>query len=168
MYQLKKNGLKWLKAVHLVAISGWLGGGMVLYLFTLLDQQIPIAYLGGLYWLADAVDMKLVVPCAMVTLLTGILYGSMTPWGFFRQKWLIVKWLLTAGVILSGSIMTHTYLRNLATFVSLHGNDVLANAQYAQMAGQNSLLSLLQLAMLIAAVVVSIWKPWRSTKNSKS
>ena len=60
----------------------------------------------GMYYMADfleTVDMKILIPGAIVCLITGLLYSLLTPWGFFKYRWVAVKWILTILMIAQGT-----------------------------------------------------------------
>jgi hypothetical protein len=71
------------------------------------------AALGGdprsLYPAAALIGSALLVPLALVALVTGVLLGLLTPWGLFRSWWVVLKLLLTlAGAVLALVVLTPT------------------------------------------------------------
>lgn len=70
--------------------------GTALVLLTL-----GIANLGGadprtIYPAASLVNTWLVAPLAVLSLATGLLLGSLTPWGVFRYWWVVIKLAITS------------------------------------------------------------------------
>ena len=41
------------------------------------------------------VDEHFLIPGGIGIIVTAILYGTITKWGFFKQRWITVKWILT-------------------------------------------------------------------------
>ena len=77
----------------------------------------------------EAIDMKILVPGAVGCLLTGIVYGIFTHWGFFKHRWLTVKWTLTLFMILFGTF----YMGPLVKGNVLIGNAIMeGNSDAAQ------------------------------------
>ena len=48
------------------------------------------------------IDDIVVIPGAILTVVTGVIYGMFTNWGFFKHKWIIVKWILGITIIIVG------------------------------------------------------------------
>ena len=48
------------------------------------------------------IDDYLIIVGAVGCVLTGILYGLFTNWGFFRHRWITIKWLLTVLMVAMG------------------------------------------------------------------
>ena len=103
MKKLTTKGMKALKVVHLVCAIAWFGSAISM---NLLRHLVEVEDAAGMYWMAEileAIDMKILVPGAVGCLLTGIVYGIFTNWGFFKHRWLTVKWVLTLFMILFGT-----------------------------------------------------------------
>src|SRR3954470_7808453 len=61
------------------------------------------------YPAAQLIGSLLLVPAALLSLLTGVLLGGLTPWGLFRHWWVVVKLTLTAaGAVLAFVVLTPT------------------------------------------------------------
>ena len=165
MIKLSKNGLKFLKALHLLIIAGWFGGGiamnLLVYQIAFLDQ--PSALLTA-FRLIDIIDIQLVATCAMLTLLIGLIYGIFTNWGFFKQTWITIKWIITVLVIYSGAVYSSSNLENMEAMVEQIGIAALQHPEYLSIAQYNQWLGIVQLVLLASAVVLSIWKPKRKGK----
>ena len=159
MVKLPQQGLKVLKVIHILLIGGWFGGGIAMNLLVyqtgFMDQQ---ASLLAAFHLIDYVDMKLVAICAMLTFLTGIVYGVFTEWGFFKYPWIFIKWIITIIVIYTGAIFSSNYLEKMEAMVRQFGMEALQNPEYLAIAQVNLRLGLAQLFLLAIAVVLSVWK----------
>lgn len=86
MKKLSPKGLKALKVIHLLCVVLWMGSAVAMNLLRHLVGNLDNA---GMYWMAEvleAIDMKILVPGAIGCLLTGIIYGAFTNWGFFKYK----------------------------------------------------------------------------------
>ena len=105
MPKLGAKGLRWLKGFHLIAVSCWIGGAVALIALYFLKNKITDgAILYGINRSIHHVDIVVVViPGAFGCLITGSLYSAFSNWGFFKQKWLIFKWIVTVAAILFGT-----------------------------------------------------------------
>ena len=166
MYKLPRQGLKVLKLIHLVLIVGWLGGGMAMnllaYQMSTLDNQ---AGLLAAFNMIEAIAVQLASNCAMVTIVIGLIYGIFTNWGFIKHPWVILKWLISIFVIITGSIYTSAYLDKMQAAVEQSGAAALQSPAYQALAQANLRLGIAQLMLLVLAVALSIWKPWSKNKT---
>lgn len=103
MKTLGTKGLKFLKIAHLLFAIMWIGGVMALVSLQLgqTPQGSEMIYITAQSHLI--VDEFFLIPGGIGIILTAILYGSFTKWGFFKQRWLIVKWCLTLLLVVLGA-----------------------------------------------------------------
>lgn len=172
--KLSARGQKILKIVHLVCAIAWIGSAIVM---NTLRHLVDIDSVEGMYYVAvvlEAVDMDILVPGAILCLLTGVVYGLFTTWGFFKHRWLIVKWVLTVFMILFGTFYMGPHVKDNvsvgAELVERCGNDSgcfcmtpymdLWDA-YTHNVMASTWSGALQLVLLTVVVVVSVFKPWK-------
>ena len=161
MKKLTTKGMKALKVIHLVCAIAWFGSAISM---NLLRHLVVVKDAAGMYWMAEileAIDMKILVPGAVGGLLTGIVYGGFTNWGFFKHKWLTVKWVLTRFMILFGTF----YMGPLVKENVLIGKAIMEGngdaAQYCHNVMANAYAGLLQIVLLTVVTIVSVYKPWK-------
>lgn len=151
---------------HVTSSVGWLGA-VVAYLalavaaLTSQDTQTVRAA-----WVAmELTGWYVIVPLALASLLIGIIQSLGTPWGLFRHYWVLVKFLLTvfATIILLLHMPTVSHFAGMAAetgIVSLGGH-----------AGGGLRGELIHagggLLVLLAAVTLSIYKPWGMTRYGR-
>ena len=166
MPRLGKTGLKVLKSVHLVTACLWMGGSVGLNLMLLLLAGPGSG--GELYGYDVArklVDDLVIIPGAVGCLLTGLLFGLFTNWGFFKHRWLLVKWILTVFGISFGTFFLGPRI-NMRPGVSLElGLGALADPVYAATIPALSIGGLSMAASICFMVVISVVKPWRKAKS---
>lgn len=163
--KLSAKGMKILKVIHLVCAIVWFGSAVSL---NLLPHLVEVEDAAGMYWkaeLLEAIDMKILVPGAIGCLITGILYGAFTNWGFFRHRWLTVKWVLTVFMILFGTFFMGPLVReNVEIGKALMQGEGDA-AQYWQNLTYNGYAGLLQLVLLMIVTIISVYKPWKRQRS---
>lgn len=163
--KLSANGMKGLKVIHLMCAIVWLGSAVSL---NLLPHLVEVKDAAGMYWraeLLEAIDMQILVPAAIGCLITGILYGAFTNWGFFRHRWLTVKWVLTVFMILFGTFFMGPLVReNVEIGKALMQGEGDAT-KYWQNLTYNGYAGLLQLALLMIVTIISVYKPWKRQRS---
>lgn len=159
--KLSPKGMKALKVVHIISAVVWFGSAVSMNLLRHFAGNLDAA---GMYWMAEileAIDMKILVPGAIGCLLTGIVYGIFTKWGFFKYRWVAVKWVLTLFMILFGTF----YMRPMVKENVIIGKAIMSGygdaGQYWQNVADNAVAGLLQLVLLTAVTVISVYKPWK-------
>jgi hypothetical protein len=100
MVRMGKRGLKALKLFHVMLCAIWFGSALSMLVLSLAVE------LGGIGMLVQDYETALfvihtyvVVNSARAVLITGVVYGVFTKWGFFKSTWLVVKWILTFGLV---------------------------------------------------------------------
>ena len=167
MYKLGTTGLKWLKTLHLVAVSCWVGGAIALLLLFFLKNGVMDG--GALYGINQSihfVDLKVVViPGAFGCLLTGLAYGIFTRWGFFKQGWMIFKWVVTIGAILFGTFFLGPWETKMLEISAKLGLAALDNPMYLHNQFMHAIFGAVQTLVLILTLGVSIFKPWKNLRK---
>lgn len=165
MPKLGRNGLKLLKLVHLFAASCWVGGAVSLLVLNIHNESaFNGSVLYGINSAAAAVDWWVVVICgAYGCLITGIVYGLFSNWGFFRHRWLIAKWIITVTAILTGTFFLGKFEATILAFSRDLGLASFYNRDFAVTRSMHLMGGLLQLTCLLAAVGISVFKPWKRT-----
>ncbi len=167
MPELKAKGLKWLKSFHLVAVSCWVGGAVSLILLYFLKSGVRDGgVLFGINQSIHHVDMAVVViPGAFGCLVTGLLYSLFSRWGFFRQPWLVFKWIVTVSAIRFGTFFLGPWETAMMHISGKLGIRSLDDAAYLYNQRMNILFGSIQVLVLLVTVFVSTFKPWSRRKK---
>lgn len=164
MVKLQRTGLKWLKGVHLLAVCCWIGGAVSLLLLYFLKKGVEDG--GVLYGINQSihhVDLAVVViPGAFGCLVTGLIYGIFSHWGFFRHGWLICKWVITVTAILFGTFFLGPWETTMMEISGVLGLAALEDGAYRFNERMNLLFGSIQVLVLIGTVFISIFKPWNA------
>lgn len=94
---LSKNPKRSLDLAHLVFASLWLGGFTIMLCLSIMMTTGSISEAFG----TAAIDLvkDLVTICIPALMVTGLIYGLFTKWGFKKHGWVIAKWLLSIAVV---------------------------------------------------------------------
>lgn len=163
MKQLTAQQTKWLKIVHLIFVCAWVGGAMALVLVQyskshLAGQEGQYAILAALRFIDDFV----IIPGALGSLLSGLVYSLGTPWGFFKYRWVSVKWIITVALILFGTFGLGPWLNGMEEMARIQGIRALADDTFLSYQVSNQVGGTIQLAFNLFMLGISVIKPWRS------
>ena len=151
MKKLGTKGLKVLKTFHLLTPIMWIGGGLSMTLLMLTTEPSESdAYMRALA--LKQIDDWLIIVGANGCLLTGIIYGAFTRWGWFRHGWITAKWILVVFMMLSGTFMMGP---------PVNGNAVpnISMSDYTQNVHTTLLWAIPQCLLYVVMIILSVWKP---------
>lgn len=166
MKNLGTKGIKVLKTCHLVFVMMWVVGVMAMAVINLINPLSGDELYMSLY-ISRFVDDVLVIPGAILTVITAIVYGVWTNWGFFKHKWITVKWIVSIIVIVVGTFYFSPKLDRCLEIADQTRDAALTNPELIA----NSQISLygafIQAGILLLLIVVSVFKPWKKKKANK-
>jgi hypothetical protein len=157
---LKPGLRKFTLTAHITLSVGWLGA-IVAYLaiaiagLTSHDAEMARAA----YLSMEVIGWFVIVPFSLATLMAGLVQSLGAQWGLFRYWWVSVKFLLTTGgaIVLLRHMQAVTRMSGLARDMTLSATDFRAlRIQLVIHAGGG-------LLVLLAATVLSVYKPWGMT-----
>ena len=96
---LSKNSKRLLDLVHLLFASLWLGGFIVMFLFSVMNLDASFS--------AFAIETvkNMVTICIPALMTTGLIYSIFTKWGFRKHGWVVAKWALSIVVIVCSALV---------------------------------------------------------------
>jgi len=161
---VKENA--WLKIFHLLFVGAWIGGQMSLILIQNIKYILALPeHQYGILASVKAIDDIVVVGGAVGCLLTGLVYSRMTPWGFFKFRWVAVKWISTILLILFGTFFLGPWLNEMTQISANEYALALMNPQYLYDEKMNMIWGSLQFGVNIFLVIISVLKPWKRQKT---
>lgn len=105
--------------------------------------------------MSHQLDLRLLAPLANASALTGFLLAAATPWGFFRNWWVLVKFLITIVQLNLGIFLLSPALETAEDAARVGAKNPAAGLE---MAGT---------AFMASAIAFQAWlsvtKPWRRT-----
>ena len=166
MKKIGSKGMKIFKIIHLIFVCMWIGGGIALVIMVNAILSDPDETFYGYLYAMKIVDDFIIIPGALGNLLMGLFYGFFSNWGFFKHKWLTVKWALTVLQILFGTFCLGPWLNRS---VEITGKLLELPFEDTEVASNLFLLNLwgsIQVMLLIFMLVISVIKPWRKENIS--
>ena len=155
---------KWLKCIHLLAVAGWAGGAISLMLLHFLRFGGVGAgnELHGIDRASHMIDDWAIVALgALGCLVTGLLYSIFTNWGFFRHRWIGVKWIITIFCILFGTFFLGPWESEMVNISQKTGSAALQDSAYISSMHLNFWFGIVQVILIIFTIFISVFKPWR-------
>lgn len=168
MKKLSPRGIKILKIVHLFFAVLWIGGGiaLLLVLFSVSPENGDELYMKSR--IIQIIDDFLIIPGALGSFFIGIVYGIWTNWGFFKHKWITVKWVVTVAQILFGTFVLGPWVNENVEIASQLRDAAMDNAVLLHNVQMSQIFGSGQVFLLVAVfLVVSVLKPWKGKKASK-
>jgi len=159
---ISTNGQRVLKILHLLAVSFWVGGGLSeLVLFYTSATAQSDGELFGILRSSRFISIYVVVYLgAFGSFFTGLAYSMCTNRGFFRHKWIIIKWAATVYLMIFGTWFLGPWGTEMLEAVQLMGLEVMSNPAYQEIRSKLLTLLSVHLGAFAALIVISVFKPW--------
>jgi len=164
MKKLPPKALKYLKILHLFCTIMWVGGALaMLMVLGFTHPTSPEAcHIRSLC--AQKIDDFLIIPGAIAITFTGVVYGFWTNWGFFKHRWLTVKWVLTIAMILMGTFVIGPWVNGNVHALENIENYTIHHETFARNVAQTIRWGTIQTLGLLFLVWISVTKPWTKKK----
>lgn len=155
---------KFLLTAHIAFSVGWLGAVAAFLALAVAglsdqnDQTIRAAYIA-----MDLIGWFVIVPCSLVTLLIGLVQSLGTKWGLFRHYWILIKFLLTVGATVLLLLHMNATSRLASAAADVSSNLELLRPVRVQLVFDAAAA----LLVLLAATILSVYKPWGLTRYGR-
>lgn len=160
---------KLLKVCHLMAVSSWIGGCIALITLIFASSSAQESY--ELYGILNGVRFVNVVVVVYLggfaSFFTGLAYSLCTNRGFFKYRWITLKWMITLFTMATGAIMLGPWSTHLLEIVDLKGIAALETPGYIRTHTLLLIFLGIDLALLFVATVLSVFKPWEDLERHK-
>ena len=151
---------------HVTSSVGWLGavaGFLVLSIAGM--RSTDVETVRAAYVAMNLIGLYAIVPLSLAALTTGLVQSLGTRWGLFRHHWVVTKFALTIGATALLMLHQFTAVAGAARRVSETAAGTLPNVGRLgpQLVGDAALAVL----VLLAATVLSVFKPWGLTSYGR-
>lgn len=163
MKPLGKSGYRTLKAFHLFFVSVWSGSWMCLVLLLSLPPGNS-----GILQILDAerlIHETLVIPSVIGSLITGIIFSGATNWGFFKHRWVTIKYAFNIFPIIGGALIYLPRLREMIDLAQTDLSSVVLNPVFVSDRHVALLFLVLEFVFICGAVYLSVFKPRIGPEN---
>lgn len=161
MPQLSPDGQKILKMFHILFAVMWIGSGLAMITLMFLSAPANGSELYMRSYVLKIIDDFLLIPGAVGCLFTGLFYGLFTKWGFFRHRWLAVKWVMTVAQILFGTFVLGPWVNGNVEICRVLGEAAMSDPGLLHNLAMSKTWGTAQVALLLPYIVISVKKPWK-------
>lgn len=165
MKNLSLTKKKWLKSIHLLSAGIWVTTGLTMFLLRFMRNDVQTGdHLHLMNKIIHFIDMKILVPAAILSLLTGWVYSQFTKWGYFKHGWMTFKWVITLLIIILGTIFSGPWISEMVKISGELGMDALNNAEYQWFDKNQTIMGVCMNGTLIITIFISVFKPKKAPK----
>jgi hypothetical protein len=169
MKRLSVKPKNWLLSLHVASGGIWLGTALCLLSVAIIKgNTVDGDELYGINSALKLLDDWVIIPAAMISLMAGGFLCWLTIWGFTKHYWVIVKWVATVFLIVTGTIWLGPWLNAMTAISQDDRLHALQNPLYLFDRQGVIIGGLVQTTCVLAIVVISVVKPWgrRFTQSS--
>ncbi|MDR2497260.1 MAG: hypothetical protein LBD21_09065 [Tannerellaceae bacterium] len=162
MKRLGKRGYQILKIFHILFTGIWIGAVVtaILLLITLNAE-----YLIRDLELILFIDLAIFIPCAIATLLSGIIFSIFTQWGLSKHWWILAKYLINIFPIFTGYPLVASKLLGMIEIVKQHGTGAMTDTEFNGLGNECLYALILYAVMFLFAYTLSVIKPRNKGKE---
>ena len=163
--QLIGGSQKLLKVLHVYFGGIWSGGAASLFAIHCLyfPNSGPELYARNMALIF--IDYYIIIPAAVGSCLTGLLYSQFTGWGYVKHYWVIIKWVSTIFFIALGFFWFVPWLHEMIeASMLLRNTPVIDYSRYDVATYIHMGMTIVQTVLLLFLVIISILKPWGRTQ----
>ncbi len=164
MTKLNANQQKWLKSVHVFFACLWMGGAVAITLMGFLMKATDGMELYGISMSMKFVDDFIIIPGAIGSFLTGLLYSIFTKWGWFKHNWITIKWIINLFGVVFGTVCLGPWMNSMPPVVKAKGLLALTDVSYMNSQNMLHIWGTFQASTIVLAVFISTLKPWKKKK----
>jgi uncharacterized membrane protein len=155
----------WLLSLHIAAGGLWFGTALCLVAIALGGRSLNDGE--GLYGINIARGLLgefVIVPTAVLSVITGVLLCVFTSWGFFKHRWVMVKQVMTLMLIAIGSAFLGPWTKEMTAISEVARAQSLQNSRYLDLQQVFTIVGAVQTLALSIVIAISVIKPWSKRK----
>jgi len=153
---------KFALTAHITVSVGWLGAaiGFLAHAIAGLTSQ-DAQLVRAAYSMMELTGWYVLVPLSLASLATGLIQSLATKWGLIRHYWVLVKLLLTV----VATIILLTFMRGFSDLARVAMEPTSSGGDFGGHGVASPVLHAgLGILVLLAVVVLSVYKPWGKTR----
>lgn len=168
MKKIGPKGLRWLKMIHVFLVVLFTGGilSSIALNFQMDFTRYDESYLG--YKSSIIFSDHIIRYGAVGTMLVGVIYGFFTNWGFFKHRWVGVKFVLYIVQTIVGIFIVDKLMMANMELLEVQQAAALNNPVFWTNHEIRKYAVLFQVAVTIFIFIISFLRPWSKRKNQKT
>ena len=157
---LGASARNWLLSFHILFVSIWLGTALFTILLRLNNRAMTSdEALRVLHNLSNKSD-QLIYVSVLGVLITSLLIATLTKWGFFKFRWMVVVWIIFLANIIVGATVLSPFKKNIQEIAEISGLSALQNPVYVRNHALLTIGGISQVLLLFLAILLVKLKPW--------
>lgn len=164
---LNPAGRQWLKSTHLIVSVIWLGAAISMNVLRYVWTPVADMDLYAVDHAIALIDNWVVVPAAWLSLLTGLFESWLTTWGFFKYRWVTVKWIATIAMMIYAPFFIANWDRSMVAISKVEGLLALQNPVYLQDRLLYTISGVAFISILVFLSLISSLKPWTKLDRAR-
>jgi hypothetical protein len=149
---------------HVTFSVGWLGAVLAYLIVAIAGlTSLDVQLVKGTYVTMHLMAWFVIVPCAIAALLSGLVQSLGTEWGLLRHYWILAKFVLTT----LGTVVLLLHAPRVTEMAVRAAESAFATGDHTQQRTALVVHAAGGLAILLAATVLSVFKPWGKTAHGK-
>jgi hypothetical protein len=161
MKKMSARAQKWLKSFHILFAGLWVGAAVSLSLKQFIINPRDGMELYGITATLKFIDDFILIPGAIGSLLTALIYSLWTNWGWFKHRWITVKWCINILGVILGTFFLGPWLNGLPPIAQRLGLTALSDTTFSHNRRMLMIFGTFQAATIAFAFFISTLKPWR-------
>jgi uncharacterized membrane protein len=167
LVKIGRKGRLWLKGFHQLFFIFWIGAALsATVIHYIAGNASDGGQFHGYYMSVNGLDW-VILPSAILTLVTGLLVTWLAGWGFKRFFVLYSLGVMVVALVLGPIVLAP----NTTTLVDLSGTQglqALQNAEYQQASQALTIAAIIQIVLLVSAAFVCTLKPSLRRRETRS
>jgi uncharacterized membrane protein len=157
MGKIKGNGYKIVKLIHIIFASIWIGTAITVFymLKVLLNKDNVLPLLKAVQY----IDFCVIIPANLLTFITGLIFSIGTDWGFFKHRWIIIKYIINLLPIIGGALIFGHPIFSMIAIAEEKGVDALTSPEFILSNKFMTIAFIIMIVLLFFAVYLSVYKP---------
>lgn len=161
MRKLGPVGTKWLKIFHLISVALWFGGIACLVTLRYGIQLSSFDEVNTAYNSMRVIDDVLIRNGAQGLLITSLIYSIWTHWGFFKHRWITIKWVIFISQMILGIGFLNRWVNTNIHLLETEKSIALSNTVFIQNHSLIQAGAITQIILITIVICISVLKPWK-------
>ncbi len=158
--------MKALKVFHILFGIMWIGGVMALVSIMLGVQPQGVEQMYAVAKDHLVIDKFFLIPGGVGIVLTALVYSIFTKWGFFKAKWVGVKWVLTVVLVIIGKVYMGVIIEKNMDYAAMMLAEPLPAEPFLTNVRNVAIAGIVQLVGFAAILILSVMRPWAKKKSA--
>ncbi len=159
--KLGRSGQKWLRSFHILFASLWIGSAIAISVKQFFVNPSDGRELYGILATLNFIDYFILVPGAIGCFVTALIYSSMTQWGWFKHRWMVIKWIICLYGIIFGTYPLGPWLDEMTEISRNSGMNAFSDPVFLKNMKLMMIFGSFQALTIIIAAFFSVFKPWK-------